>query len=111
MAQLKGIVQMRPEYSVTREFSMDTLVKECTAMRSWEEYAECLHQGYLPTLVPHLGDEPSQIEWNYKVVHLADRLEELGFRVWRGSDPVRAEFQAERARNYRPIDLEMENSG
>lgn len=54
--------------------SLNDLTRKVTSFASWYEFAEAMHGGYVPTL--------SRADRH--VEELADRIEALGFKVWRG---------------------------
>lgn len=54
--------------------TLTQLVKKATACRTFAELAELMDNGYVPTLTR--SDEATQ--------ELANRLEALGYAVWRG---------------------------
>ncbi len=51
----------------------------------WGTLATQLESGYVPTLRPHVGRDKATKSYNAAVAELAYKLEELGYRVWRGS--------------------------
>lgn len=64
---------------------LDQLTQICTAFPCWYEFAEAMtNNGYVPTLRPHPGRAKGQKAWNEAVVELANRIEAIGFRVYRG---------------------------
>lgn len=50
----------------------------------WNTLASQLETGYVPTLRPHVGKDKATKAYNAAVAELAYKLEELGYRVWRG---------------------------
>jgi hypothetical protein len=64
--------------------SLQTLTTACTAFSTWTQFAAAMDAGYVPTLRPYTGRSKAQREWNAKVVQLADKLEALGWKVYRG---------------------------
>ena len=62
--------------------TLNDLTRQVTAFRTWPEFAEAMHGGYVPTLMTTRG--PGSKKFNAAVAELAYRLEELGFRVFRG---------------------------
>jgi hypothetical protein len=66
--------------------TLNSLTAEVTAFRTFAEFAEAMHNGYTPTLMTASGRSKKTKEHNAKVTELAYRIEELGFRVWRGSN-------------------------
>lgn len=64
--------------------SLNELTTTCTAARSWRDLVEMMDGGYAPTLRPHPGKSRAQKAWNAAVVELANRIEALGWKVFRG---------------------------
>lgn len=50
----------------------------------WNTFAENMNNGYVPTLRPHVGRDKGTKDYNAAVAELAFKLEELGYRVYRG---------------------------
>lgn len=50
----------------------------------WNSLAAKMDGGYVPTLQPHRGRDKATRSYNAAVAELAYKLEELGYRVWRG---------------------------
>lgn len=50
----------------------------------WNTLASNMEGGYVPTLRPHIGRDKATKAYNAAVEELAYKLEELGYRVWRG---------------------------
>ena len=69
------------------QHSLNDLTIAVTAFRSWNEFAEKLNNGYTPTLMENkLSTTKREQARNELVRELADRLESLGWKVWRGSN-------------------------
>lgn len=66
--------------------SLNTLTKMVMAFDSWTEFEQKMSDGYCPSLYPHPGRSKAQKEWNRAVVELADRLEAMGYKVFRGTN-------------------------
>ena len=65
--------------------TLHELTLEVTAFLSWPEFAEAMDKGYVPTLrTEHPSPEPEDAEFNQSVSELANRLEQLGWSVFRG---------------------------
>lgn len=64
--------------------SLNYLATELTSFRSWEELAEKMDNGYCPTLRPERGRSQRTQKRNAMIAELADRLESLGWPVFRG---------------------------
>lgn len=64
--------------------SLNHLTLAVTAFNSWNALVAAMDGGYVPTLRPYSGRSKAQKEWNEKVVALADKIEELGWKVYRG---------------------------
>lgn len=61
------------------------LVRELTAFRSWSEMLTAMvEHGYVPTLRPERSRSRAARARNELVAELADRIEGLGYRVYRG---------------------------
>lgn len=71
-----------------QQHSLNQLTAELTAFRTFAQLAEAMDRGYTPTLqvVKCRKNQRRQIERNELVQELADRLEALGWKVWRGSN-------------------------
>lgn len=52
----------------------------------WNTLAANLEGGYVPTLRPHVGRDKATKAYNAAVAELAYKLEEMGYRVWRGTN-------------------------
>ena len=50
----------------------------------WNSLAASLDSGYVPTLRPHVGRDKATKSYNAAVAELAYKLEDLGYRVYRG---------------------------
>jgi hypothetical protein len=50
----------------------------------WNTFAAQMETGYTPTLRPHVGRDKGTKEYNKAVAELAFKLEEMGYKVWRG---------------------------
>ena len=50
----------------------------------WNTLAANMEGGYVPTLRPHNGRDKGTREYNKAVSELAYKLEEMGYKVWRG---------------------------
>lgn len=72
-----------------QQHSLNELTTELTAFQSWTEFAAAMDRGYTPTLQaqPCRKNQRRVIERNERIAELADRLESLGWKVWRGSSP------------------------
>ncbi len=64
--------------------SLNHLTLAVTAFNSWNALVAAMDGGYVPTLRPYSGRSKAQKEWNSKVVQLADKIEERGWKVYRG---------------------------
>ena len=64
--------------------TLNELTTAVTAFPSFMKFAEAMNNGYVPTLRPERGRSKRAKEQNARVAELAYRLEELGWRVWRG---------------------------
>jgi hypothetical protein len=73
----------------TQQNSLNQLTAELTAFRTFADLADAMDRGYTPTLqaAPARKNQRRVIERNQKVAELADRLEALGWKVWRGTNP------------------------
>jgi hypothetical protein len=66
--------------------SLNELTIECTAFESWKQFEAAMSNNhYVPSLYPHSGRGKAQKAWNELVTELADRLEAMGYRVYRGA--------------------------
>lgn len=64
--------------------TMNQLTTEVTAFASWQQFAEAMDNGYVPTLATDDSDNSrASREWNSKVEQLADRLAAMGYRIHR----------------------------
>lgn len=72
----------------TQQNSLNQLTAEVTAFQTFADLAAAMDRGYTPTLQtqPARRNQRRVIERNEKVTELADRLEALGWKVWRGSN-------------------------
>lgn len=72
----------------SQQHSLNELTTELTAFPSFAVFAEKMDAGYIPTLQtqPARKNQRRIIERNELVTELADRLESLGWKVWRGSN-------------------------
>jgi hypothetical protein len=50
----------------------------------WNTLASQMETGYTPTLRPHVGRDKGTKEYNKAVSELAFKLEDLGYKVYRG---------------------------
>jgi hypothetical protein len=73
---------MRPANTM----SLNDLTTQVTACQTWNNFAENMHNGYVPTLRPHAGRSKATKHYNEMVEELANRLEAMGFKVWRGTE-------------------------
>lgn len=79
-----------PAADAAKQLTLDELTKGVTACGSWYDFSEAMTSGYTPTLVAHslVGlrgkRREQQMAWNACVEELANRLEKLGYKVWRG---------------------------
>lgn len=73
----------------TSQHSLTDLTNQVTAFKTFAELATAMDNGYTPTLQvqPARKNQRRVIERNELVTELADRLEALGWKVWRGSNP------------------------
>jgi hypothetical protein len=66
--------------------SLNQLTIECTAFQTWKDFERAMSDNhYVPSLYPHTGRGKAQKEWNEMVTELADRLESMGYSVYRGA--------------------------
>lgn len=65
--------------------TLQNLTTTCTAFSTWTEFASAMNGGYIPTLQTITGRSKAAKARNAAVVELADRLQGLGYNVWRGS--------------------------
>lgn len=70
----------------TQQHSLNHLTQAVTAFATWTELAKAMNGGYVPTLRPQPGRSKAQAVRNAMVAELADRLEALGWKVWRGTN-------------------------
>lgn len=70
----------------TQQHSLTELTQAVTAFGTWNELAAAMDNGYTPTLRVLPGRSKAQAARNAMVVELADRLEILGWKVWRGTN-------------------------
>lgn len=70
----------------TQQHSLNELTAELTAFRTFAQFAEAMDRGYTPTLMAQKcrKNQRKIIERNERINELADRLEALGWKVWRG---------------------------
>lgn len=68
----------------TEQHSLNELTTEVTAFPSFEKFAEAMDAGYIPSLTQGRGRSKATAKRNQLVAELADRLESLGWNVWRG---------------------------
>lgn len=62
--------------------SLNDLTKAVTAFSSWDQFAQALESGYVPTLTAdHTSRSKATREWNELVHELVRRLKEMGYRV------------------------------
>jgi hypothetical protein len=69
-----------------QQHSLNDLTKEVTAFPTFAKFAEAMDAGYTPTLQQLPGRGKSAAERNAKIAELADRIESLGWKVWRGTN-------------------------
>lgn len=72
--------------NAAQQHSLNELTQELTAFNSFSEFAEKMDGGYIPTLMTRKArrtDTRIQAR-NELITELADRLEALGWKVWRG---------------------------
>ena len=50
----------------------------------WNTFAAQMETGYTPTLRPHVGRDKGTKAYNAAVAELAFKLEEMGYKVYRG---------------------------
>lgn len=70
----------------SQQHSLHYLTTQVTAFNTWPELAEAMSNGYTPTLRPQPGRSKAQVARNAMTAELADRLESLGWNVWRGTN-------------------------
>lgn len=68
------------------QHTLNDLTTQLTAFPTWIAFAEAMDNGYTPTLQPQPGKSRRTAERNAKIKELADRLESLGWKVWRGTN-------------------------
>lgn len=66
----------------TTQQSLTELTKQVTAFPTFAKLAEAMDGGYVPSMLTAAGKRNAAR--NEMVTELADRLEGLGYRVWRG---------------------------
>lgn len=72
----------------THNNSLNELTTKVTAFNSFADLAAAMDRGYTPTLQTQKcrRNQRRVIERNELITELADRLEALGWKVWRGSN-------------------------
>lgn len=72
--------------NATQQHSLNELTTELTAFSSFAQFTEAMDRGYLPTLQtrPARKTDTRIQARNELITELADRLESLGWKVWRG---------------------------
>ena len=68
----------------TTQRSLTELTREVTAFPTFASLAEAMDAGYTPSLLTSKSRSKSAKEKNGMVTELADRLEAMGYQVWRG---------------------------
>lgn len=67
------------------EYTNDELTKAVTAYDRWADLTAACSRGFLPTLMQLPGRGPRTARRNKLTAELAQRLEQSGHQVWRGS--------------------------